>query len=92
MDDLWDIASSPIWQDAQHQLLETVVRRLRDDDDGWGKPFMMADDDDSTALPLAKLVASFKQASKLPFDKEEIIPSWQQLPTVLELGDVSFSN
>jgi hypothetical protein len=42
---------------------------------------------ESTELSLSKLVASFKQASKLPFDKEEIIPFWQQ-----ELGDVSFSN
>jgi hypothetical protein len=46
----------------------------------------------ATALPLANFVASFKQASKNPFDKEEIIPSRQQLPTVRELGDVSFSN
>jgi hypothetical protein len=120
MDDLWDIASSPIWQDAQHQLLETVLRRLRDgdDEDGWGTPFRImaaaaaaAEEEASSTtattttataivvLPLAKLVASFKQASKklLSFDnnnnKEESIPScWQQLPTVLELGDVSFSN
>jgi hypothetical protein len=39
MDEIWDIGNSPVWDDAQHQILEKVwYDVLRDR--GWSKVFL----------------------------------------------------
>ena len=120
-DPIWDICSSPVWEDAQEQVLETIWYKLllEDDIDGWKQLF--ADTTTSQQQPVAKVVAQFKKASNLVFTKgistttsqeqshqSGLSSSWssagsssstynssfaarlQKLPTVLELGDVSF--
>jgi hypothetical protein len=105
-DPMWDICASPVWEDAQEQILEKLWRTLLRDDDvyGWRRLF---DDKDSESAPQKKLVANvvaqLKKSSTLlfPDDKQEEASHGkgqsqttaillQRLPTVLELGDVSF--
>jgi hypothetical protein len=37
MDELWDLAQSPAWQDVQAQVLQTTWMYLREE--GWGTAF-----------------------------------------------------
>jgi len=135
---MWDICRSPVWEDAQEQVLECLwYRTLRDGNNndnnhnhvnsGWGSLFQPTDGnccDDGEGIdgidvnvenndrnnlqhqqrkPLAKTMAQFKKAASVLFDdvsKNKIddnanertttIGKLQTLPTVLELGDVSF--
>jgi len=137
-DPMWDICRSPVWEDAQEQVLECLwYRTLRDGNNndnnhnhvnsGWGSLFQPTDGnccDDGEGIegidvnvenndrnnlqhqqrkPLAKTMAQFKKAASVLFDdvsKNKIddnanertttIGKLQTLPTVLELGDVSF--
>jgi hypothetical protein len=118
-DPIWDICASPVWEDAQEQVLETIWYKLllEDDTDGWKQLFA---DTTTSQQPVAKVVAQFKKASNLVFTKgisttasqgshqSGLSSSWsstassvstynslfaarlQKLPTVLELGEVSF--
>ncbi|KAG7353446.1 hypothetical protein IV203_002801 [Nitzschia inconspicua] len=114
-DPVWDVCSSPVWNDAQEQVLQTLWYKLLRDDvaDGWKRLFEQTSEAEQQAAvalyqkPVAKVVAQFKKSSNLLF--AEVVPkesgialeasavkgpsilnSLQKLPTVLELGDVSF--
>jgi hypothetical protein len=123
-DPMWDIYKSPVWEDAQEQVLESLwYKNLRDgnnNNDGWGKLFLQpkngnsnGNDDLNQRKPLAKAMAQFKKASSALFEDvsisknnsnndddedgkdddvqgETTIGKLQILPTLLELGDVSF--
>jgi hypothetical protein len=126
-DPIWDICSSPVWDDAQDQIFEVLwYNILRDADvDGWKQLFehkfdpvplqvatsapglLVGRQQQQEQQPVAKVVAQFKKSTnllfaKLPKERNEgqpesstrkdstILSSLQNLPTVLELGDVSF--
>lgn len=114
-DPIWDIGSSPVWEDAQEQILQTLwYKLLRDADvDGWKRLFEQTSEAEQEAAmsfhhkPVAKVVAQFKRSSNLLFAEElhtevsttqgglhqkgpGMLSLLQKLPTVLELGDVSF--
>jgi hypothetical protein len=108
-DPIWDVCSSPVWEDALEQILEKLwYKVLRDDDtDGWKRLFdctLETENEMHTGQrPVAKIVAQFKKSSNLLFTgigKDDATPkssnntalliSLQKLPTVLELGEVSF--
>ena len=99
IDALWDIAASPVWEDAQVQTLEATMETVRKD--GWEKSAFS--EKSTTQQPLAKLIAPFQQASNVILgsskntdgnvatsSSEHYLSCLQRLPTVLELGDVSF--
>jgi hypothetical protein len=86
-DELWDIATSPVWEDAQVQVLKITMDTLRED--GWKKSAFL----ELPRQPLAKLIAPFQQACNVlgtNDDLSEYSSRLQGLPTVMELGDVSF--
>jgi hypothetical protein len=125
-DPIWDIGSSPVWDDAQEQVLEVIWYKLLRDAvfDGWKHVFEQKMEGEQQQIatrapgrsqqqyqrqqPVAKVVAQFKKSSNLLFaqvstekrdGQSESSSSWkdsttlnslQNLPTVLELGDVSF--
>jgi hypothetical protein len=144
-DPLWDICRSPVWEDAQEQVLGCLwYKVLRDGESngsnpnndrdssshGWGKIFRTnGNTDGSTStthsddngrkklqkqqqqqLPLAKVMAHFKKAASALFEEETAndedsdrtsglrretrssttVGRLQTLPTVLELGDITF--
>lgn len=111
MDQVWDICSSPVWEDAQAQVLERLWFKVLKDQ-GWGRLFEGEAQEElqHTRQPLAKVIAQFKKASSLVFDDipgtqnsgtrngssqngsggKTLASRLQSLPTVLELGDVSF--
>lgn len=114
-DPIWDIGSSPVWEDAQEQILQTLwYKLLRDADvDGWKRLFEHTSEAEQEAAmsfhhkPVAKVVAQFKRSSNLLFAEvlhtevgatqgglrqkgPSMLNLLQKLPTVLELGDVSF--
>jgi hypothetical protein len=142
-DPLWDICRSPVWEDAQEQVLGylwyTILRDGEsngnnpnndgDNSRGWGKIFRTngnidgtthSDDDgrkrhqkqqqEQQQLPLAKVMAHFKKAASALFEEESAnnedngrtsclrgetrssttVGRLQMLPTVLELGDITF--
>ncbi|KAL3906715.1 MAG: hypothetical protein SGILL_009162, partial [Bacillariaceae sp.] len=114
-DPIWDLCSSPVWEDAQVQLLEKLwYKVLRDDSaDGWKQLFERTSEVDMNhhhhhdslhQKPVAKIVAQFKRSSNLVFaevaeqqqtprasnSSTSLLMSIQKLPTVLELGEVSF--
>jgi hypothetical protein len=111
MDELWDLAQSPAWQDAQAQVLQTTWKYLREE--GWGTAFVsetttnnnttdVQQEQQEQRLPLAKLISQFKASCQQLYkiddddtnDKDHTTNSLtaklQTLPTILELGDVSF--
>jgi hypothetical protein len=113
-DHIWDICCSPVWNDAQEQILQTLwYKLLRDEDaDGWKRLFEQTSEAEQQAAvslhqkPVAKVVAQFKKSSNLLFaevhgdtglvqsepctKRSSLLTSLQKLPTVLELGDMSF--
>jgi hypothetical protein len=109
MDELWDLAQSPAWQDAQAQVLQMTWTYLREE--GWGMAFVSEptaynntteiQEQQQQRLPLAKLISQFKasclQLYKIDDDDNDkdhamtsLTAKLQALPTILELGDVSF--
>ncbi|KAG7359609.1 hypothetical protein IV203_034707 [Nitzschia inconspicua] len=79
-DPVWDICSSPVWNDAQEQVLQTLwYKLLRDDDaDGWKRLFEQTSEAEQQAAvalhqkPVAKVVAQLKKSSNLLF--AEVVP------------------
>ncbi|KAL3942263.1 MAG: hypothetical protein SGARI_000321, partial [Bacillariaceae sp.] len=108
-DPIWDVCSSPVWEDAQEEILEKLwYGVLRDHDtDGWKHMFESSMENEMhqpPQKPVAKIVAQFKKSSNLVFaelandddatprasNSNTLLVSLQKLPTVLELGEVSF--
>lgn len=77
VDEIWDISKSPIWDDAHHQLLVETMQVL----------LVLPGDD--CEVPVAKHMAPLKKACQKVALKENS-QRWIALPTLLELGDVSF--
>ena len=116
MDEIWDIGNSPVWNDAQRQILEKIwYHVLRDE--GWSNVFVQSnpnnEEDKEHGQPMARVLAQFKKSSTLLFEMDDesdanttatsndnrgrglggggsLAGHLQRLPTVLELGDVSF--
>ena len=116
MDEIWDIGNSPVWDDAQRQILEKIwFDILRDE--GWSNVFVQTKhhnkEGEEHGQPMAKVLAQFKKSSTLLFEMDResnesataigepsigtglgeggsLAEHLQRLPTVLELGDVSF--
>jgi hypothetical protein len=77
VDQVWDVATSPIWEDAQDQILQeamTVAYSITGREE---------------EIPAAKHMAPIKKACQ-KIAIEENYQMWIALPTMLELGDVSF--
>lgn len=141
-DPIWDICRSPVWEDAQEQLLSYLwYKILRDGQNcsdssdcdsirGWGRLFRTNAKTNSTHVkssgmlgqnqnhqtqqgqPLAKVMAHFKKAASTLFDETSkndddgyasaknlqcskestLVGRLQTLPTVLELGDMTFAS
>jgi hypothetical protein len=138
-DPVWDICRSPVWEDAQEQVLAflwyDILRdgesidnpKNWDSSQGWGKVFRTngksdADHSDDNGKkksskhhhhqqqqqPLAKVMAHFKKAASSLFEetvnseddgrgsslrgetRSTLAGRLQTLPTVLELGDITF--
>jgi len=105
-DPIWDICSSPVWEDAQEQVLETLwFQFFRDDDtNGWKQLFSVQTSNElqqqerqqPSPQPVARIVAQFKKSSNLLFmdrngdSNQKLANQLEKLPTVMELGDVSF--
>jgi len=138
-DPVWDICRSPVWEDAQEQVLGCLwyeilrdgegIHNLKkcDSSQGWGKVFRTngnsnADHsgDNGKKLsskhrqqqqqqqPLAKVMSHFKKAASSLFEeianieddgrgnslrgelRSKMVGRLQTLPTVLELGDITF--
>jgi hypothetical protein len=72
MDELWDLAQWPAWQDAQAQVLQTTWMYLREE--GWGTAFVsetttninevQQQQQQEQRLPLAKLISQFKASCR----------------------------
>jgi hypothetical protein len=77
VDEIWDISKSPVWDDAHHQLLEETMQVL----------LVLPETDED--VPVAKHMAPLKKACQKIALKENY-QRWIALPTLLELGDVSF--
>ena len=88
-DEFWDIATSPVWEDAQVHVLMTTMDLFRDK--GW--KMAAFSESDKQQQPLAKLISPFRKASET-INAEDVLDQtlkqFQTLPTVMELGDVSF--
>ena len=137
-DPVWDICKSPVWEDAQEQVLGFLWYKILRDGDGnnnsspndcdssrgWGKVFRTNgkiddthSDDNGTEQyqkkqpqqqPLVKVMTHFKKAASALFEetvnkkdddcskdlrcetRSTMIGRLQTLPTVLELGDITF--
>ena len=79
VDELWDIASSPVWDDAQHQVMEETIKLYLSQ-----QPVNREE-----GIPVAKHMAPIKKACK-NISIDENYKQWIALPTMLELGDISF--
>eukprot|EP00980_Cylindrotheca_fusiformis_P007694 scaffold1624_cov105-Cylindrotheca_fusiformis.AAC.5 len=79
VDEVWDISRSPVWDDAHHQLLQETMQVL----------LILPDDD--LEVPVAKHMAPLKKACQM-IASEDNHQRWISLPTLLELGDVSFQH
>ena len=110
-DPIWDICQSPVWEDAQEQILHSLwYNTLRDGkqhttthtNKGWGNLFVDVQQQQQPTQeikqPLATVMARFKKSTSLLFDNDNdddviitrMIEKLQKLPTVVELGDISF--
>ncbi len=124
-DPVWDICKSPVWEDAQEQVLGYLwYKVLRDGEGngngnangcdsihGWGKVFRAngthSDNNGEEHFkkqlqrqPLAKVMTHFKKAASALFEEtvekeddgrnKDLVGKLQTLPTVLELGDITF--
>lgn len=91
LDETWDLLESPVLEDAQAECLNVTFDVMRDQ--GYSKLF---DSEQTTTQPLAKVIAQFKQTSNTFYNHEEpsssndYYYSLEKLPSLLELGDVSF--
>ena len=87
-DEMWDLLESPVMKDAESDALGYVFDKLKKDE--WGAAF----EENSTAKPLASIIPLFKHAVSKFFEADEqdleYLTGIQDLPTVLELADVSF--
>lgn len=76
VDEVWDIAKSPVWDDAHSQLLNDSMHTLL---------VMPSKEEIAVAKHMAPLKKSCRNLS-LP----ENYKKWIGMPTMLELGDISF--
>jgi hypothetical protein len=88
-DAMWDIMESPVMKDAESDALGFLFDKLQES--GWGTAF----EDASSKKPLASIIPMFKnsvnQIIQTNEDDLEYLTAIQDLPTVLELADVSFT-
>lgn len=88
-DEMWDLLESPVMKDAESDALGFVFDKM--DETGWGKAF----EDDLTAKPLVSIIPLFKHSANKFFEENEeesaYVTGLQDLPTVLELADVSYT-
>ncbi len=88
-DEMWDLMESPVMKDAESDALGFLFDKLQET--GWGTAF----EDTSTTKPLASIIPMFKHTANQIFqtneDDLEYLAAIQDLPTVLELADVSFT-
>ncbi|GAX19310.1 hypothetical protein FisN_4Lh111 [Fistulifera solaris] len=88
-DEMWDIMESPVMKDAESDALGFFFGKLQES--GWGTAF----EDDSSTKPLASIIPMFKHSVNQIFqtneDDLEYLTAIQNLPTVLELADMSFT-
>ena len=83
VDQLWDIATSPVWEDAQHQLIKETIKTSYSSQQHQDKA------SEEEQIPVAKHMAPLKKACK-NISVDENYTQWISLPTMYELGDISF--
>lgn len=106
LDETWDLIESPVFEDAQRETLSTTFDMMRDQSwskifvEGQNSLPQHASCH-YTTKPLAHVVTKLKATSNSFFDQEQAaplssganryIPTIQRIPTIVELGDVSFN-
>lgn len=89
-DEMWDLLESPVMKDAESDALGYVFDKLKET--GWGTAF----ENNSTTNPLASIIPLFKRSVNKFFETNEedleYLTGIQDLPTVLELADVSYTS
>ena len=78
VDEVWDICKSPVWDDAHGQLLNDTMLTL-----------LVMPDNAGEEIAAAKHMAPLKKSCP-NLELIENYNRWIALPTMLELGDISF--
>ncbi|KAL3935033.1 MAG: hypothetical protein SGBAC_009369 [Bacillariaceae sp.] len=80
VDEVWDISRSPVWEDAHSQLLNDTLHTLL---------VIPPENNGREEIAVAKHMAPLKKSCP-KLSLPENYQRWIALPTMLELGDVSF--